>query len=49
MGEPCLACHGEKLDAKVQGAIHALYPEDRAVGFRVGEVRGAFTLSRDLE
>lgn len=49
MGEPCIACHGESLAPEVQAAVHARYPDDRAVGFRVGEVRGAFTLSRDLE
>lgn len=49
MGEPCLVCHGDNLEPEVQRAVHALYPEDRAVGFRVGEIRGAFTLSRILE
>lgn len=49
MGELCLGCHGESLAPEVQRAVGALYPEDRAVGFRLGEVRGAFTLSRDLE
>jgi hypothetical protein len=49
MGEPCLACHGENLAPEVQAVVQAHYPDDRAVGFRVGEVRGAFTLSRDLE
>jgi hypothetical protein len=38
----CLACHGEQLAPDVQAAIDALYPEDRAVGLRVGDLRGVF-------
>ncbi|RMG95091.1 MAG: DUF3365 domain-containing protein, partial [Candidatus Dadabacteria bacterium] len=28
--------------------IRELYPEDRATGFRAGELRGAFTLSKPV-
>lgn len=38
----CLACHGEVLAPDVAARIHELYPEDRAVGFRVGDLRGVF-------
>ncbi|MGI9592228.1 MAG: c-type heme family protein [Myxococcota bacterium] len=38
----CLTCHGEALAPEVAERIAALYPEDRAVGFRVGELRGVF-------
>jgi Protein of unknown function (DUF3365) len=39
---PCLACHGEALAEPVREQLHALYPEDRAVGFRTGDLRGLF-------
>lgn len=38
----CLACHGETIEPGVQTRIDALYPEDEAVGFRTGDVRGIF-------
>lgn len=39
---PCLACHGETLAPDVAARIAALYPDDRATGFRVGDLRGVF-------
>lgn len=36
----CLACHGESIAPAVAAKIAALYPEDRATGFRAGELRG---------
>jgi hypothetical protein len=42
---PCLACHGESLAAPVAEAVAALYPEDEARGYRLGELRGAFTIT----
>jgi hypothetical protein len=38
----CLTCHGEALAPDVAARIEALYPEDRAVGFREGDFRGVF-------
>lgn len=48
-GEPCLACHGPVIPADLAERIDRLYPADQARGFRLGELRGAFTLSRPLE
>lgn len=39
-GEMCLTCHGESLAPALEAKLSALYPEDRAVGFRAGELRG---------
>lgn len=39
---PCLACHGTEIPASVQAALKRHYPEDRATGFRAGDLRGAF-------
>lgn len=38
----CLMCHGAELDAAVAGRINELYPEDQAVGFQTGDLRGVF-------
>jgi len=38
----CTACHGENIAPEVMAQIDALYPKDRAVGFKVGELRGVF-------
>ncbi len=38
----CLTCHGETLAPPIAERIRALYPEDRAVGFREGDLRGVF-------
>jgi len=40
--QPCLTCHGEALAPAVTERIEELYPDDRAVGFRVDDLRGAF-------
>jgi hypothetical protein len=47
--ELCTTCHGKNVDPGLAAAIRARYPEDRATGFAVGELRGAFTLSKPLE
>lgn len=48
-GQPCLTCHGEKLSPELAAKLDALYPADQARGFKLGELRGAFTLSRPVE
>lgn len=49
-GELCLNCHGakEKLTPAVQAKLAALYPQDKAVGYSVGQIRGAITLKKPL-
>jgi hypothetical protein len=42
---PCLVCHGEDLAAPVARKIEELYPGDEARGYRLGELRGAFTIT----
>lgn len=41
----CLACHGQQIAPEIRAEIDRLYPDDRATGFSVGDIRGAFTLS----
>ncbi len=50
MTEPqCLACHGSSLAAPLQKAISELYPNDQAVGFKAGELRGAFVVESPID
>ncbi len=37
----CLACHGSALSKETQAALNRLYPDDQAVGFHEGDLRGA--------
>ena len=47
--EPCLACHGSSLKPDTVKAIRDLYPDDQATGYALGDLRGAFTLTRELD
>ena len=47
-GPVCLVCHGEKIDAATEAKIQELYPEDRARGFNLGDIRGAFTITQPM-
>lgn len=38
----CLLCHGETLAPPIAERVRALYRQDRAVGFRVDDLRGLF-------
>ncbi|MGB5177421.1 MAG: DUF3365 domain-containing protein [Gammaproteobacteria bacterium] len=44
----CLACHGEQVDSITKTRLETLYPDDQALGYRVGDIRGAFTISQPL-
>lgn len=48
-GAVCLACHGSEMNPQLQQHIKSLYPQDQATGFSVGELRGAFSLTKDLK
>lgn len=45
---PCLKCHGEDIDPNTAALLDELYPQDKARGYRAGQVRGAFTLKKKL-
>jgi Protein of unknown function (DUF3365) len=44
----CLTCHGEKIPESIQVAIDQYYPDDMATGFKLGDIRGAFTVKRSV-
>jgi len=45
----CLTCHGKQISPDVLAVIKKHYKEDEATGYQLGDVRGAFSLSRWLE
>lgn len=47
-GKLCLKCHGTDIDPAVSAKLEKLYPDDKATGFRQGDIRGAFTIIKDL-
>ncbi|MGV6826367.1 MAG: c-type heme family protein [bacterium] len=47
-GEVCMACHGTKIAEPVAAKLKELYPEDKATGFSVGDIRGAFVVTKKL-
>lgn len=44
----CLTCHGSEVTAEVLSAIRQKYPNDLAIGYQAGQVRGAISLSKAL-
>lgn len=50
LGGLCTLCHGDPatIPEEVRVKLAELYPEDRAVGFAVGELRGAFVVTAPL-
>ncbi len=40
----CILCHGTAIAPEVAARLDALYPDDRARGFKVGDIRGAFSI-----
>lgn len=50
MREPsCLLCHGPNVAQDVKAEIAKYYNDDKAVGFNLGELRGAFSLVQQLD
>ncbi|MFT2089486.1 DUF3365 domain-containing protein [Paraglaciecola sp. 2405UD69-4] len=47
-GQICLVCHGVSVDKTLQQTITTQYPEDVATGFRLGDIRGAFSLTKSI-
>ena len=46
----CVSCHGssEQISPEVKAKLNALYPNDTAVGYLPGQLRGAVVLSRSV-
>lgn len=48
-GGVCLACHGQEIDTSIQTKLGELYPDDKATGYSLGEIRGAIVVVKDYE
>jgi len=44
----CLTCHGTELSNEAKSALEHFYPDDKATGYQLGQVRGAFSLVKKL-
>jgi hypothetical protein len=49
VGQVCLTCHGSDIAPELRTEINTYYPEDMATGFELGELRGAFTITKVTE
>ena len=47
-GDVCLKCHGTNISPEVQAKLKELYPDDKATGYKKGQVRGAVVVLKDL-
>ena len=47
-GEICLKCHGENIAPPIKAKLQELYPDDKATGYKLGDVRGAFTITQPM-
>ncbi|MCK5725958.1 MAG: DUF3365 domain-containing protein [Thiotrichaceae bacterium] len=48
-GDLCLSCHGDNINPALQAKITELYPEDKAIGYKKGQVRGAIIVIKDAK
>ena len=44
----CLVCHGENRSEEVKATLDQYYPDDIAIGYSLGQVRGAISVIKDL-
>ncbi|MGX9463462.1 Tll0287-like domain-containing protein [Shewanella sp. A14] len=42
----CLGCHGKNIEPEVSALINKMYPNDKAINFSLGDIRGAFSLQK---
>lgn len=47
-GGVCLKCHGENIAEPVKAKLDKLYPQDKARGYKMGDIRGAFTIKQPM-
>ena len=48
-GDICLKCHGDNIAPPIAEKINSLYPEDKASGFKKGDIRGAFSVIQAVD
>ncbi len=48
-GAVCLTCHGATLSPEISAKLKKHYPDDKATGFKPGDLRGAFYVTKALD
>lgn len=48
VAEVCLNCHGTEIKPEVEAVLQQKYPDDMARGYTLGQIRGAFSLAKDM-
>ncbi len=49
VGAVCLTCHGTTLAKPVDSILKLTYPNDKAIGYKEGELRGIWSITMDKE
>ena len=44
----CLICHGKQISPEIARTLKKYYPQDKATGYELGQIRGAFSLTKVL-
>ncbi len=44
----CLGCHGANLSPALVDKLTELYPQDQAIGYKEGDLRGAFVVVKNM-
>lgn len=47
--EVCLGCHGSNVAQPLAEKIDSLYPGDKARGYKIGDIRGAFSVIQPVK
>lgn len=47
--EVCLNCHGSNINADLKKEIQKLYPDDKAINYKLNDIRGAFIMYRNIK
>ena len=47
--EVCLNCHGSNINDDLKKEIQKLYPDDKAIDYKLNDIRGAFVMYRNIK
>ena len=47
--EVCLNCHGSNINDDLKKEIQKLYPDDKAIDYKLNDIRGAFVMYRKIK
>ena len=47
--EVCLNCHGSNINDDLKKEIQKLYPDDKAINYKLNDIRGAFVMYRYIK